>query len=262
MNHAALRHDLGLAWMFAKQYLAERYRRSALGLVWLVIEQFVMIAVFTLVFSNLMNARLAQYDRPFAYGIYLVTGVLGWNLFANTIARLTEVYQTKAYLVRKLPVRLAVMPLFVPASELMVFVVTWIIFTLFLLAVGDPPGWLWLWLPIIVSGLLALAYGIGLILGILSLFIADIKNLSNVILQFSFWLTPIVYLPDILPPWIRPVLVVNLPYLAISAAQDVVFHQRPPPWVNVALLLIAAALFNAVALWLVHRLEKDIRDLS
>ena len=52
-----------------------------LGALWLVLQPLSMILVYTLVFSEVMKARMPDNTGPFAYSIYLCSGVLTWGLF-------------------------------------------------------------------------------------------------------------------------------------------------------------------------------------
>jgi lipopolysaccharide transport system permease protein len=59
-----------------------------------------MISVYTLIFSELMRARLAGMDGPFAYSIYLCSGVLTWGLFTETLNSLVNVFLTNANILK------------------------------------------------------------------------------------------------------------------------------------------------------------------
>lgn len=61
--------------LFAKWELRDQFRNRLLGGAWLFLQPLSYILIFTLVFSHLMNARLQQFDSPYAYSIYLISGI-------------------------------------------------------------------------------------------------------------------------------------------------------------------------------------------
>ena len=247
--------------LFAKWELRDQFRNRLLGGAWLFLQPLSYIHIFTLVFSHLMNARLQQFDSPYAYSIYLISGMLLWNLMSGVLQRLMNIYPEKAGLIRKVPVSLVLMPLYVPLVELVVFVITWCFFGMFLVAIGYVPTLYWLWLPIIVLLSLMFAYNLGLILGILSVFMLDLRNFIAIILQLAFWATPIVYVKSILPPWVVEWLLLNPFYWGISNMHQIVLQGQAPD-ISLLLLLFGAGVIMAiVARYLQRQLEKDIRDL-
>src|SRR5690554_3352252 len=61
----------------------QRYRRSALGALWTILQPLATVLIYALVFSQLMRIRLPELDDTFSYSIYICTGIIVWNLFAS-----------------------------------------------------------------------------------------------------------------------------------------------------------------------------------
>ncbi len=85
-----------------KRDFQSRYQTSFLGAAWLILQPIAIISVYTLIFSELMRARLAGMDGPFAYSIYLCSGVLTWGLFTEMLNSLVNVFLTNANILKKL----------------------------------------------------------------------------------------------------------------------------------------------------------------
>ena len=66
-----------------KREFQSKYRNSMLGAAWTVINPLAMIFIYTVIFSQVMKARLPGVDSTFAYSVYLCAGVLTWGLFAR-----------------------------------------------------------------------------------------------------------------------------------------------------------------------------------
>lgn len=257
----SVKASLDHVWLLSRQDLVDRHRENALGAAWLVIQPLTFVVLFSTVFSHFMRARLGADTSPYLYTVYLIGGLLTWNLFANIVSRLAPVYGAKAHLIRKISVDLWVMPLHIVLAEWVVYGITMSFFAVFLLIIGYPVSVQWLLLPVVALLLSGLAYGLGIVLGTLDVFIPDIKNVLNILLQFGFWLTPIVYLATILPPWAMRGLHFSPVFWAVDAVHDiVVWHRCPPLKTFVALAGVAAASLLA-SRWLLARLQPAIRDM-
>jgi hypothetical protein len=85
-----------------KREFQSRYRNSLLGAAWTVLNPLAMIVVYTIIFSQVMKARLPGADNGFAYSIYLCAGVLTWGLFAEIVSRVQNVFLEHANLIKKI----------------------------------------------------------------------------------------------------------------------------------------------------------------
>ncbi|MBB5401771.1 ABC transporter permease [Paraburkholderia youngii] len=255
-----LRTSLAHVLLLSRQDLIDRHRENTLGAAWLLIQPLTFVVLFSTVFSQFMRTRIGADADPYLYTVYLIGGLLTWNLFANLLNRLTPVYSSKAHLIRKISVDLWLMPLHIVLAEWAVYAITMAFFAMFLLVIGHPIGMQWLMLPVIALLLSAFAYGIGIVLGTLDVFIPDIKNVLNVVLQFGFWLTPVVYLASILPPWAAKGLHFSPIFWAIDSVHAIiVWHQYPQP--KELLALFGAAVLSLLAgRLLLTRLQSELRD--
>ena len=62
-----------------------RYQNSLLGVLWTVLNPLAMILIYTLIFSRVMQARMPGIESPFAYSIFLMSGLLPWGLFSEIL---------------------------------------------------------------------------------------------------------------------------------------------------------------------------------
>jgi lipopolysaccharide transport system permease protein len=251
--------------LFLRQELVWQHKGEMLGKLWLVLQPLTYIFIFMTIFSRIMGAKLSlridsALPAAYAYSIYLVSGLLAWQMFANTLQGMADVYQQKASIIRKVPMPLRWMPLYVPIRELITYAISLILFLLYLLALHYAFSWQHLLVPVVILLLIVLAYALGLIFASISVFIPDIRRMLALLLQLAFWATPIVYVSDILPHWAGPIVTINPVYWGIGALQNI-FLEQP---VNYARLLWLTGLDVAlvlIAFWINGRLEKDIRDL-
>src|SRR5690606_8578362 len=79
-----------------------KYRNSMLGAAWAVLQPLSMILVYTIIFSQIMRARLPGVESSFGYSIYLCAGVLSWGLFTEISSRSVNMFLDNANLLKKL----------------------------------------------------------------------------------------------------------------------------------------------------------------
>jgi lipopolysaccharide transport system permease protein len=218
-----------------------RYTGSVLGIAWNIINPLAMIVVYTIIFAEVMRSRLPGIDDRYAYGVFLCAGVLTWGLFVDIIGRSTGMFIDNANLLKKSAFPRICLPSIVTLSALLNFAVVFSIFLAFLGITGRFPG-----RPILaVVPLLLLeigfAVGLGIVVGTLNVFFRDVGQAVGVLLQFWFWLTPIVYPASILPGEFRFVLDFN-PMVSLMAAYQGIFVEHVmPSWASLGNVLVTTA---------------------
>ena len=254
--------NAALVLQLAKQDLLDRYAGSMLGGFWTFVQPLLNMLVFILVFSQIMQARLpAATAGAHSYSVYLIAGLLGWIAFSSTLLRTTTMFIDQGGLIKKVPLELTVFPLAIVLSDTVVFVISFGLFSLYLLIISHPFTPAMLWVPVAFALQQAFAVNLGIVLGALSVFYRDIKEGVSVLLQLWFWLTPIVYVVEILPDWVQQLLWLNPMYPIVDTYHNaVLFGEVTAPQRLLPLLVVAALLFVA-GRWLLRRLESDIRDL-
>lgn len=247
--------------LFARQAMIDPHRGSSLGVFWLYLQPLVLILIYTLVFSRFMGARLGGVSSPYAYSLYLVPGLLLWTAFANTVNGMVGVYQVKSHVIRKIPVNLVVMPAYIPIVEMVNLGVGMVFFGVFCLFIGHELTIAWWLIPLVCLSTVMLGYSIGLILAPLSLFLPDLRPMTGIALQLLFWLTPIVYLAEILPTWVLPIIEYHPVYWGIKQAQNIVLYGELANVYQWGLQILLCIGLLAFASRLVRNLEKEVRDL-
>ncbi len=255
--------NLSLLLNFTRQDLIDRYSGSILGGAWSFILPLVNILIFVLVFSKIMDAKLAVLGVEFSqygYSIYLVAGILAWTAFANSVIRITNVFKDKAGLIAKVNISLAVLPVYILVTESIIFFISMTFFAVFLWLIDFTISWHWLLIPLLLILQQLLAYSLGFLFATLSVFIRDIREFVNVIMQLWFWCTPIVYVINIIPEFVQKLFSYNPMFIMVSAYREVIIFHRLPELNNLLLLMLTAMMLFVLSLYLFRKLERDVRD--
>lgn len=213
-----------------KREFQSKYRNSLLGAAWTVLNPLAMIVVYTVVFSRVMHARLPGVDNTFAYSIHLCAGVLPWGMFVEIVSRAQNAFIDNANLIKKLNFPRLCLPVIVVINALVNFVIVFALFTVFVLITGNFPGVTYLAIVPLLIVLTMFGIGLGITLGVLNVFFRDVGQFFGIVLNFWFWLTPIVYSADILPKIAQTGMKFNPMAALIEAFQMVMLQGLWPQW--------------------------------
>ncbi len=261
---------LGLAraaWLYrgfiggsVKREFQSRYRNSMLGAAWMILNPLAMIVVYTLVFSQLMKARLPGIDNDLAYSIYLCAGVFAWGLFAEIVGRSQTMFLDNANLLKKLSFPRICLPIVVVLNATVNFAIIFTLFTGFLLLSGNFPGLVFVAaLPLLVLQI-AFAIGLGMLLGVLNVFFRDVGQFFGIFLQFWFWLTPIVYPAGVVPNAVRPLLELNPMTHIVAAWQGIFVSGAWPDWSSLWPTALLTIMLGVAGLALFRRRAGEMVD--
>lgn len=244
-----------------KREFQSKYRNSLLGAAWNVIQPLAMIIVYTVIFSQVMKARLPGVESSFAYSIYLCAGILTWGLFAEIAGRAQNIFLENANLLKKLSFPRLCLPVIVVLNAGLNFAIILGLFSVFLVIAGSFPGWSFFALIPLLIIQVAFAIGLGISLGVLNVFFRDVGQFFGVVLQFWFWLTPIVYPAAILPEAARDFLLGWNPMAPLIAAYQGIFVLGQwPKWETLLMPTIIALLLCVFGLRLFRKRSGEMVD--
>lgn len=243
-----------------KREFQSRYQNSMLGAAWTVLHPLAMIVVYTVIFSQVMRAKLPGVESGLAYSIYLCAGVLTWGLFAEIVNRSQTVFLEHANLLKKLSFPRISLPVTVVAQALLNFAIVFTLFTLFLLATGNFPGLPFIALLPVLAVMVCFAIGLGMTVGVLNVFFRDVGQFFTIFMQFWFWLTPIVYPKTILPEPLAELIDLNPMARLIGASQDILVHGRWPDWGHLLAPVLLSAALCVLGLHLFRRRSGELVD--
>ena len=244
----------------ARREVVGRYTGSILGSTWNLVHPLVSVLIYTLVFTEVMRARLPGVDDTLAYGVFICAGILMWGLFAEIANRMTNVFVENANLIKKASFPRICLPATVALSAIANYALLLTLVCAFLVVTGRFPGWPVLWIVPLTLVTLGTAIGLGMTAGVLQVFFRDIGSIISIGLQLWFWLTPIVYPLQAVPEGIRQAIAFN-PLAGLARAyQDVFLFGSTPQWSGVVPAAALAIATLALALVLYRRHAAELAD--
>jgi lipopolysaccharide transport system permease protein len=246
----------GMVW----REFHSRYLNSLFGSIWSILNPVAMIFVYTVIFSEIMQARLAGSSDTLAYGIFLCAGLLPWGFFSELLTRCPNIFIDQANLLKKINFPRITLPIILFLSTAVNFVIIFCIFLLFLVITGRFPGVsIIAFVPLLIIQQV-FAIGLGMVLGSINVFFRDVGQFIGIALQFWFWLTPIVYPLTILPEGIHRMIDLNPMTRMMAAYQEIVLHGHWPQWSLFRLHIIGALAALIIGFAVFRRLSPDIVD--
>ncbi|SDF93321.1 lipopolysaccharide transport system permease protein [Duganella sp. OV458] len=256
----ALWHHRSFVFGSVQREFQSKYRNTMLGAAWTVLNPLAMILVYTLIFSQVMQSRLPGDASRYGYSIYLCAGVLSWGLFAEITSRGQNMFLEQANLLKKISFPRICLPVIVVLNALVNFGIIFSLFTVFLMVTGQFPGAVFLLVLPLLLLQVALAIGLGLILGVLNVFFRDIGQFFQIFIQFWFWFTPIVYPASILPAELRPWLAWNPMAAVIQGYHNILLTGSAPAWDTLLPAAVLAVLLCALGMRLFRKRAGEMVD--
>jgi len=240
--------------------LVIRFARSKFGGIWMIINPLAQVAIYALILSNVLAAKLPGIENKYSYAIYLMAGLLAWTLFNEIISRCLTVFIEQGNLMKKMNFPRITLPSIVIGSCLLnnLFVLFAMLGIFALL--GYRYSVIMLWLLPLTFILVALAVGIGLIMGVMNVFMRDIGQFVPIVLQMWFWFTPIVYPVHIIPEAYRYWLNLNPLYPITNAYQDILVYGRSPQLEGVTIIGVIALILMLFSLFIFRRSSEEMVD--
>ncbi|WP_243076969.1 ABC transporter permease [Microbacterium sp. SS28] len=179
-----------LLGLLVRRDVKARYKDSALGLLWTLINPIVQLAVYYLVMGQILGAARGVED----FAIYVFSGLTIFGLFSDTLSSSTGSIVANSGLVKKVYVPREVFPLSSVGSALFTSGVQMLVLVAACFVLGSPPlhlDVLFFFPSVLLVVLYAGAFGI--LLSALNVYLRDVQYLTQIILMLALWASPIVY---------------------------------------------------------------------
>lgn len=176
-----------LLLLLTRKELTVRYKSSAIGFVWSMIQPLFFLVVYTAVFAILG----AGFQR---FAVWVLCGLLVWTLISSSLVTSTVSITSNGALVGKVKFPRAVLPLASVGGALVHFCLQFVAFAVVLAATTHPVDWAYVWLlPFALASALVLATAAGLFLAPANVYARDTGHLLELLVLGWFWATPVLY---------------------------------------------------------------------
>src|SRR6266850_566710 len=184
-----------LLYFFVWRDVKIRYKQTAIGVLWVILQPVLNMLVFTLFFGRL--AKLPSDGLP--YPLFYFSALVPWTYFAYSLLTTTNVVVENQRLITKVYFPRLILPISTALSGLVDFAIGFVVLAIFTFAYGIRPTLAALWLPALLLLALFTALGVGLWLSALNALYRDVRYIIPFLVQFWMFASPVAYPSSLFP---------------------------------------------------------------
>ncbi|MFN2150174.1 MAG: ABC transporter permease [Anaerolineales bacterium] len=241
-------YELGELWRYrdllrllVSNSIKTRYKRSALGVVWTLLNPLLNTLVLTIAFSQLLRFEVEH------YAIYLLVGLLVWNFFSQTTTHAMNTLVWGSSLIKRIYVPRTIFAVSVVGNGLINFGLALIPLALIMLVMGHAFRLTLLLLPLALLILAMFTLGVTLVISTLAVFFVDVIDMYGIFLSAWFYLTPVIYPAEIVPEKFVIFVRLNPMYYLVDLFRQLIFVgviPSPQQWLIPSILGLSTLLIG------------------
>lgn len=220
-----LREHGMLILLWLKYNILSRYNQKVLGILWIVLLPLSTSLILALVFSEILKTPQLT-GVPFV--AFFLTALTPWTIFSQSMFGATTAILANMSLISAVPIPREVPVIRTLGESLVDGLFMFICMLVINLLLGIVPGSAFLFLPVIILTQICGMLGLMFFISAASVIIRDIPQFVSVIMQFLFYLTPIVYPAELVPAHLQIILWLNPLYFVTTAYRMIILHNQLP----------------------------------
>lgn len=234
-----------------------RYKQTVIGAAWAILQPFLTMVVFSIIFGRLMN--VSSGDVP--YPVFSYTALLPWTFFATAISRAGTSLVLSANLISRVYFPRIIVPLAAVLAALVDFAIAFVILLGMMLVYGIVPSVALLSLPFFILLAILTALGVGFWLSALDVKYRDIAYAIPFLTQFWLFVTPVVYSTSIVPQKWRVLYGLNPMAGVIEGFRWALLGQGKAPGQLIVVSLFTIIVLLVTGLVYFQRVEHEFADV-
>ena len=242
-----------LAWRDVKV----RYKQTALGVAWVVLQPLMTTLIFTIIFGNL--AKIPSENLP--YAVFALAGLIPWNYFSGAFARGGVSLVGSANLISKVYFPRLVIPISSILAGLIDSAIVFVVLIGLMLFYGITPTWAIVTLPLFLLLAVATALGVSLWLSALNVQYRDVGYLVPFIAQFWMYATPVVYPASMIPERWRLLYSLNPMTGVVEGFRWALFGTGEGPGLMLAVSVVMVLVLLVSGAFFFKRMENTFADV-
>lgn len=239
--------------------LKSRYKQSALGPLWIIINPLLQMVVLSVIFGSVARLPMADIPAP----LFIYSAILTWTFFESGLMRAATSLRTSKDLMTKVYFPRLIIPIIGFVSAAIDFVISFVILLGMCMYFGYPPGWELLMIPVFLFMAMVLGLTIGLAFAPPTAHFWDVGNVLQYVVKVLMYSSPVVYMATELVPerwqalyWSNPL--ANI----IQGSRWAILGTDPPNWTVLAVTFACVIPFFFAAALYYRRAERSIVDIA
>ena len=234
-----------------------RYKQTALGAAWAVIQPFMTMVVFSIFFGRL--AGLPSEGVP--YPIFTYTALGPWTYFANALTQSSSSLVEQERVITKVYFPRLLVPLAPVVAGLLDLFISFFVLILMMLFYGITPTATVLTLPLFILLAAATAFSVGLWLSAINVQYRDVRYTIPFMIQFWLFATPVAYSASLVPEYLRPLFGLNPMVGVVEGFRLALLGNRPAPGPLLLVSVLVVIVLLVSGLYYFRRMEDSFADV-
>jgi lipopolysaccharide transport system permease protein len=247
-----------LFYFLAWRDILVRYKQTVLGVAWALLQPFLTMLVFTVVFGRI--AKLPSAGAP--YPVFVLAALLPWQFFARSLSESGSSLITNTNLISKVYFPRLIVPAGSVIVSLVDFVISFALLGAMMAWFGYAPGLRALALLILVPITIIAAIGPGLWIAALNVKYRDFRYIVPFIIQLGLYISPVGFSSDLVPERWRGLYALNPLVGLIDSYRWAIIRTAPPP--DTASIVVSAVMivfFMIAGVWYFRKTERSFADV-
>ncbi|MCM2284765.1 MAG: ABC transporter permease [Desulfobacula sp.] len=220
-----------LTFEMAKREITERYSGQVFGAFWTIGHPLCLMGVYVFIFAVVFKIKIGgTLELPLDYTTYLLSGLIPWMCFQETLSKGAGVIIANANLVKQVIFPIEILPVKGVIVSLLNLLISLLILIIYVLATNHSLPAMYLMVPILVLLQTLGMIGASYILSSVGVYFRDLKDFIQVFCMIGMYIMPIFYLPSQVPAIFRFVLYINPFSYLVWCYQDILYFGRIQHW--------------------------------
>ena len=242
--------------ILAERDIRLRYRQTALGVVWVILQPLAASLIFAAIFG--LFAKLPSEGTP--YLLFVFAAMLPWNLFSGGVQRGGNSLIGNTGLITKIYFPRPIIPIASVSAVLLDFAVASLVMLVLMFLYGSPVTWTIVALPVLIVITLAITVGVSLLFSALSVYYRDFSAVLPFLLQIWLYGTPVVYASSLVPERWRALYGLN-PLVGVVDGFRWALLGAPPPMITLPESAVIGLLILLAGAAVFKRVERSFADV-
>lgn len=239
-----------------------KYKGSILGIVWSLLIPFVLLLVYTFVFSVIFQARWgASSGNKVEFALILFSGLIVFNFFSECVNRAPSIILSNVNYVKKVVFPIEVLGIVAVGSALFNFLVSFFVWVLaYIVFIGSPNLTIFL-VPLFLVPLVCFVLGCVWLLSAVGVYLRDVGQFVGIVTTVLMFLSPIFYPIEALPARFQNFLYLNPLSFYIESFRDIVYWGKIPGLGYTFLVLLFSIIFLIFSFVIFRKLKNGFADV-
>ena len=237
-----------------KKEIRGKYKHSFLGILWSYLNPLLQILVYAIVFPVILKVQQENYL------IFVCSGLIPWTFFTTVISQSAGVIIANSNIVKKVYFPREILPISVTISAAVNFMISTLIVLVFSLISGLGLSWHLVFYPLVLLVQIVLCIGLSFFTSSLTVYFRDLEHFIGIALMMMFYVTPIVYSFDSLPPRYVKIMMLNPMAHIIDGYRNIFYNHSIPNFSNLGIVFGISIALCIIGYLLFKKLEKRFAE--